>query len=206
VPPLVDIGFLKEWAPNRGLDSAKDPVLNACLDAASAYVESETSRVFQSDARAVKLDGNAADGRFLDVLRLPSGHRPVTAIGSVTENGIVLVAAEGYTATADVIIDGLNAGACRLIRRGATQGLDQSYYRVGAWAPGVQNIAVSYTAGPATVPSDIQIVACEAAWLAFRAGHHVGLSSKAAGGRAATFTGQLSEWAKQVLARYRVVA
>jgi hypothetical protein len=200
--PLIDVDYLKDAIPIPAapeLDADKDTMLGNCIDAALELMEWHTGRTILSAAQTVSLNGDDAGGRFGEVLRLPKGHRPVTVVTSITENGVALTSAAGYSTTVDVIIDGLDKDApCRLVRR-TIPGLQvRGDTTVNRWRAGVQNIAVVYTAGftdagPDVVPESLKLLNAKLAWLIWKGPIHAGQVSKSKATRGMSYLNQLSE-------------
>lgn len=185
-------------------------VLDECIDGADAAIRRETGAAFEKTQYTLYFDGDRADGRSQELLRIPSKYQPVIHSGgelvTVTENGKVLTVGIGF-ATADVIVKGANVEtAARLIRLPRSPAAVLAPWAfANRWAPGVQNIVVTlfagYTAG--SLPEDIRRVCCEWAWLIFNSARSVGTSSTSRGPAATVKSNDLSPWAQRVLERWR---
>jgi len=154
------------------------------IPAAVALVEDLTGRGFAvaSSTFIVDGDGSRVVGRYKEILLLPRGRTPLTAISPIVEDGVTLTKASGFDTTVEVITD---ATRFRLIRQNASNRLGVS--RRG-WAPGIQNIAIGLTAGytEAALPKHIRLLLMEAAWLLFKNPVDLTKASKSKPGSSAT--------------------
>lgn len=107
-----------------------DDLLRTYIDAVGAAVESYTGRTFRRQTFTEVYDGGYPAISLL--------HLPVISVSSVSESGTAL----GVT---DYTINGLRG----VLWRGAS-----SYYP-GRFAPGIQNISVTYVAGYVDIPDDV---------------------------------------------------
>jgi hypothetical protein len=199
---LVTTQEVKDWVAGDGtttITGVNDTVLTACIAAAGETIIEESARIWEKGAVSEVLDGSAADGSCGEILllrRFPVTY-PADPI-TVTENGVALVVAQGYAPTAGVIVKGAGLeDCCRLIRHNA------SPYGLGGWAPGIQNISVSYQAGFTVVPDRIKYVAKEFSWLLYQEGRKVGVDHVAQAGNARTLVHKLSDLSRGILARAR---
>ena len=120
-----------------------EAAVTAAIAQASAYIQAYTDQVLEEvDDDEVAFDGPAHDRRlFLPEL-------PVTAVGEVVEDDEVLTVDDDYKLGAHGIL-----------------------WRIDAyWASGIQNIAVTYTHGYATIPEDIAAVCARVAARIYQAG------------------------------------
>lgn len=120
-----------------------DTLIDRLVTASSEIIKRLTSRrLVKATYTSEFYDGDrAGKGRTELWLR----EFPVNSVVSVKENGNALVVATGYNPTADVLLVGQEG---YLIRQIGTTGT--AYYRPGrgaGWAPGRQNIELTYTAG-----------------------------------------------------------
>lgn len=212
----LDLDGLRSWG-RSGLDTVEDAALQLCLDAALQDVERQTGRGVALTQRTVYLNGDDADGRTGEILRLPGGYRPLRYDGAtytvtVVENGTALTVARGWDTTAQVILVGVDEDVVPKLLRNPQQGpvLVGDSYESGwrRWASGVQNIAVTYKAGwdTAAVPDQIGELVFELALLNWRSASHTGASAKSKGGNAVSLTGDLSAKALRTLASLKVAA
>lgn len=207
--PVADLEVVKAWAPAKLL--AKEGDLRRCLNAASGLIEGYLGRVVVApDAAAVDIydgDGEHVRGRYREQLYLRNF--PVISVTSVTENGVALTTASGYSTTADVIIDpGAARRSARLIRRTTRSGTLAAPplgVMPWGWAAGVQNISVTVRAGwgKTSVPDDLVQVAAELTWLIHKEGAKVGAASVGRASMNTTFLRNLSQSAQRILDSYR---
>lgn len=166
--------------------SQYDALLTRLITAASAFIESWLSRTIAVTAYTQTFNGNGGN-----VLFFP--HRPVTAITSVQVN----------TTTIALASDAVSAGYA----------FDDTslYLRGYTFDRGLQNVAVSYSAGlssnaPTDVPSDLQQACIELVALKYRRLENEGVASKAMAGETTTYV--VSDMPKPVqtlLMQYRNV-
>lgn len=195
---LVTIAEVKTFVAGDGvtdITGVNDTVLTECVLAAGEEIVESTSRIWEKASQTEVLDGDAAKGKCGEILtlrRFPVVYAPPTDALTVTENGVSLVVAAGYSLSAGVIVKGHGLeDRCRLVRA------------TGAWAPGIQNITVVYPAGFATVPARIKYVAKELSWLYYQEGRKVGLGSVSEAGSSRGLVHQLSELSRDILAQAR---
>lgn len=171
-------------------------LMTAVIATAGELIVEETSRVWELTTIAEVLDGDAANGKHGELLllrRFPVTY-PTDAL-TVTENGVSLTVAAGYSTSAGVIVKGAQLeDRCRLIRKNASP-----YGCAAAWAPGVQNISIGYKAGFATVPARINYVARELAWLCYQQGRKIGIEQVAQAGSSRSLITKLSEMSQSIL-------
>lgn len=179
VVPIVDVATAKT-AGWQQIDGATDDVIARCIDQATADIETRIfpRRIVSATYTLEPYDGDAAKGRWAHEMYLDQ--YPVTALTVVKENGLTLVTGTGYDAagTRDVM---LYADRGVLVRKSGTTGQvysDQPSSRIQrAWACGLQNVEVTYTAGyadPLTECGDLAAVCIELALLHFKVARRVG--------------------------------
>ena len=176
---LTTLQDVKDWL---GLSSTADDALLARLIAsASRFIESWVGRTITSVTYTETFNG---DGHA----RLVLPNYPVTAVSSVTIDGSPIPAAapaapNGYLFDALVL-----------------------YLNGYAFARGVQNVTVVYTAGYASVPPDLAQACIELVALRYKERDRVGQGSKSVGGETITFTvAEMTESVRATLSRYRKV-
>ncbi len=118
----------------------QDALITTLITNASAMIESYCNRIFASASYTETRNGT---GGF----RMYAAQAPITAVSSVTVDGVAIPAAPsggapgyGYVFDADLIY----------IRTGASYSGTPTLF-----TKGVQNVVLSYTAGFATIPADI---------------------------------------------------
>jgi len=171
------------------VDSA---LLTSCIAVAGELIVEETARIWEKATSLTEyFDGDSADGKCLDILkprRFPLYYAPPGDPITVTENGIALVVAQGYTTSADVIVKGVGLEfKGSLIRR------NQS------WAAGRQNIVAIYNAGFTAVPGRINFVARELSWLCYQQGRKIGVDQVSESGSSRHLITQLSKASQRIL-------
>ena len=179
--------MLKARYSPSGLDSARDEELERCLVEAAAWASIAAGHdLEQGSTWTERLDGSAA---FRDTLFL--SRRPVLYPTSfaITEDDVALTHAQGYDASADVIV--ANAGEylpCRL-------------HKPSGWSPGRQNVEVTYKYGWATasIPKQVEGLVLNAAWLIFTSPAWTGKAAMSVAGNAVTFEKGLSDASKATL-------
>jgi hypothetical protein len=207
IVPIVDLAYVKA-AGWKDIDPRDDDVLAACIDAATADIESRISprRIVQATYTLEPYDGDAAKGRWGQFIFLDQ--YPVTTLTTVKENGVTLVTGSGYDSagTKDVL---LYATRGILLRKaGTTSQLyqDQLSGRVQrAWAGGVQNVEVTYTAGypdPITECADLARVCSKLAALYYRNPRRAGQNSSQRSTGGTSYINDLSEAELAVIDRY----
>jgi len=195
---IADLGKLKAWA-NPKMDSLRDEELERVLTVASTWLQAVTGRDIEQATYTERFSGDLAEGWARDTILLHPGRRPVTypdgGTFAVTEDGATLTHAEGYSAAADVLVEAANDAdrRCKLVRN------------LGRWIPGRQNIVVTYRAGwaPALVPSWIEQLAMEVAWLVFSAPAWIGKSNRTVAGESVAYQDGLTPASQAALERLR---
>lgn len=159
---LTTVAKVKAWA-EPSLDTTRDSEITRIIAAVAAWLPRATGRIIEQATLTRYFDGGEdAQGHKRDTIYLPSGHRPVAHSGSdlvtVTEDGVSLTVAVGYSTSADVIVTNADIDLpCSLVRNGT------------AWSDSVpQNIKVVYKAGFATIGAEIEQLANELAYREFK--------------------------------------
>lgn len=125
-----------------------EPVVTLLLAYAEAVIDNYTDRTFH----AVAGDSVTLDGRGDRILFLPQW--PVTAVGSVVEDGVALAAGTDFYWYADG----------RLVRGSPDVG-----YPNMRWSRADQSVVVTYDHGYATIPPEIELVSTRIAGRMFQA-------------------------------------
>lgn len=163
-------------------DTASDTLLQKYVDAACQTVESWLGRVLGTNQYTLTTNGNGRASVFLN-------QYPVTAITSVTVDGVSIPASTGPLA-AGYAFDG-----CIVYLRGY------------AFTKGIQNVVVVYTAGYAAVPTDVADAVDEIAILNYKRRDHIDTSSKSLAGETVNYVqADMPESAKLKLQNYKMVA
>lgn len=177
---LTTLANVKQYLQMEPSDTSADALLQRMIDAASATIERYCGRTF--------LQSN-----YIDVLH-GTGHRrvalrniPVTAVASVTVNDKPIPARQGAMG----------------------QGFTFDKHCVSltgySFTDGYDNVEISYTAGFAEVPDDVDMACCELVSLRYKTLDRLGVTSKSLAGESISFNmGDFSEPVKRALEQYRV--
>lgn len=142
--------------------AASDALLQQYVTAACQTVESWLGRIIGSNTYTKVLNGNGHRSAFL-------GQFPITAVSAVVVDGVSIPAdpaATGYGYVFDELA---------------------IYLRGCAFSKGVQNISITYTAGYATIPTDISESVDEIVILNYNRRSHVDTSSKSLAGETVSY-------------------
>jgi len=158
---LTTLAKLKQYAQIVSFED--DTLLLRMIDAASDAIETYCSRTFLSATYNEVRDGTGQR-------KLTMRHFPITAVSSVTVNGQAISARQAPMGT------------------GFT--FDEYSVRLSGsmFDTGLDNVAVTYTAGLAEVPSSIDLACCEMVALRYKARDRLGVSSKSLAGESISFT------------------
>lgn len=157
-----------------------DLLLMRMIDAASATIEVYCSRKFEVQTSTEIHDGNGNRKMTLD-------HFPIISVASVSVNGQPIPARQSVTGNGFTYDD----ITVRLTGYRFDTGLD--------------NVEVTYTAGLAEVPADVDMACCELVSLRYKTLDRLGVSSKSLAGESISFnTGDFSDPVKRVLEQYKV--
>jgi hypothetical protein len=147
-----------------GFNSSADAdILLQMANAAATGMETWMNRVIQQHAVTGAVDGN---GKSMLLWQ----DYPVTAVSSVSINGIAVSPATDYTGL------GYRFDSTRLVLQAGQ-----------AFCRGMMNVALSYTAGFAVIPADLLQACLESAALKFRQRAQIGVSAKSLAGETITF-------------------
>jgi len=190
--PLTTAAKVKAWA-DPDLAAAFDAELALAVGRADKWIPSILRRNIEDEEFTRYFDGSDAAANRT-VIHLNPNHRPVIHTGGtlvvVTEDGVALTAAVGYSTTADFYVVNANEPRrCELRRE-------------GVWSAGTQNIKVVYTAGYTTVPADIEQLANEVAWLFFKTPKWLGKSARAKAGESVSWKDELTPQSQSVVAAW----
>jgi len=157
-------------------------MLTALISRASAAVENFLQGSVLSASYTETRHGTGGQAMLL-------AEYPVTAASTVTVNGQPIPKATAFGQTGWWLSD-------------------RTILLVGySFARGRNNVQVTYTAGYATTPPDIEQAVIETVMLALKRRDHIDISSKALAGETISFiTADLTPSAKAVLSSYRRVA
>lgn len=176
---LTTLAKLKQYGQIESFQD--DTLLLRMIDAASAAIENYCSRQFQSASYTEVRDGHG--GR-----RMTLRHFPVTDVTALTINGQLIPRrpsplANGYT------FDDLTIKLTGYV-----------------FDEGVDNVSITYTAGLASVPSDVELACCEVVMLRYKARDRIGVTSKSLAGETISFNADdFPDYVTRVLDQYKVV-
>lgn len=173
------VAQVKEFA---GIQTANsDALIARLITSASAFIRNWCGSNITTSAAAEYRNGDGGARMMLTA-------RPVTAVQSLTIDGLTI--SPGSPTVAGYLFD--------------SRGL----YLTGGlvFTRGGQNVAVAYTAGLSTVPSDIEGACIELVATRFREKDRIGLASQALQGQSVSFTAkEAPESVLSVLRQYRNV-
>jgi hypothetical protein len=175
---LTTLATLKNYL-NPG--SNDDTLLQRLLTSASFAIESYLNRAIKSASFTDVFDGTG--GRVLLVPQYP-----ITAVTSVTIDGVAIPSAGGPTTPGFYFTD--------------TKIILSGYY----FTKGLGNVAITYTAGWATVPFDIEQACIDTVqyWLGNRQRNSE--VSRSMGGQTISYSQKdMPDWTKTILAQYKRV-
>ncbi len=180
--PAVDLTTVDKLRSWLNLTGEKDDVLLASLvTAASAFAENWMTRLILSASYVETLDGNASDRMILK-------QYPITAVSSVIVDGYSLPVSTAYNVA-------------------GYQFDDIGIYLIGyQFTRARRNVQISYTAGYASVPLDLEQAVIEICAQRYRERDRIGLVSKGLAGETTSFSQRdMSEGARSVLQYYQRV-
>lgn len=179
MPDLTSTAAVKAWLNVSG--NSDDALLDLLVSRGSQFVRSYCTRDFLSQAYADTFDGK-------DTTRIAFPNYPVTAVASVTINGMVVPARSSPLALGYVF------SSTMLSLTGF------------AFTRGFGNIVVAYTAGFAAVPADLEQACIELIAFKYRERDRIGHQSKTLGGETVAFyIGDVPKPVRTILDTYRKV-
>ena len=182
---LTILANVKAWLPGAGgggiTYTTDDALLQRLITAVSSHVQSWLDRAIASAAYVDTRDGRGG-------YRVGLTNYPVTAVASVTIDGVSLPASP----------DGISPRFTFS---------DSTVFLIGyGFARGTRNVVISYTAGYATTPPDIEQAAIELVALRYRERDRIGLVSKGLAGETTSYVQQdMPAHVSAVLSQYRRV-
>lgn len=177
---LTTLANVKEYLQINPLDTYADNLLKRMIDAASVTIERFCGRTFLQATYNEVIDGTGQR-------KMPLRNVPVSAVASVTINGQPVPARPAVTGNGFTF----DKYGVRLTGYAFTIGLD--------------NVAITYTAGFAAVPDDVDMACCELVSLRYKTIDRLGVTSKSLAGESISFnTGDFSDPVRRTLEQYRV--
>lgn len=176
---LTTIGDVKAWLSINS--SNDDELLTRLISAASQFIQAWLNRTLASQAYTETRNGLGMD-------RMAFANYPVTAVSSLTIDGREVSAASGPHGS------------------GYLFDTTMLYLRGHRFWNGVQNVAVTYTAGYAVIPPDIAQACIEMIAVRYKERTRIGEVSKAIGGETVSFTQKdMPDDVKTLLGNYKKV-
>lgn len=179
---LVPLDRLKTYLEIAATETGQDVLLQDLIKRLSAWVEQYCDRKFAKATYTEQHDGDSTD-------LLTVTHWPIVSVASLHDDPDRVFGAGTLIAPADYVIY-KDQGRIQL------DGL--------IFARGLQNVKVTYDAGYAEIPPDLQQAVCELIADRFRNKEHQGLRSLSVGAYSVAFTeSELPEEVRAVLNSYR---
>jgi hypothetical protein len=207
---VADLITLEEFKSYLGPDvkksSQNDTELSAHVASASDWVRDEINRDMDERAYTEVLDGNNQQ-------MIQLAHEPIklSVVPVVVENGVALVVAFGFSSSADVVVKPgtlaprESAYLARVM--GPSAPITPAYAQPGRWAPGFQNITVTYTAGfdAASMPPAIKGLTKYIAARFWKEADRkeIGIARRATGGRSVDYAKDLPDPYKTTIANWK---
>lgn len=177
---LTNIETVKAWLAVTG--TKDDVVLTRLVTQVSEAVEQYVSRTLKSASYTETRDGPGG-------ARLSMPNHPITAVASLSIDGVAIPAASNATANGYVFSPTLIA------------------LRGYVFTQGVMNVTVQYTGGYATIPGDIEQACIDWIGHIYRSRDRIGHNSKSINGETVSFfVGPIPKAVEQMLKPYRRVA
>lgn len=175
---LTTLAKVKEWLGEA--TSANDPVLSRLISASSDYIQAWLNRDIAQATYSSYRDGNSG-------VRIMTRNYPVTAVTTVKiDNQTIPLSVNGSNGYV------FNETSVALIG-----------YR---FTRGIQNVYLSYTAGYATTPNEIEQACIEMVSLRFKEKGRIGVVSKGMAGETITFSQKdMTDSIESTLSQYRRV-
>lgn len=187
---LTTFAKVKAWA-NPAVGSGRDTEITRCITAGDAWIKRTANwDIEKVDGIVETLNGDDAMG---DVLLMPIRYRPVLRDDSnavtITEDGTTLTTAASYPddSSADVYLVGANKQARCELHKGSP------------WSRGPANVQVTFNAGEAVVPLDIEQLANEVALLFLRTPDWLGKSARSSRGGSVSFEKDLTPQSAELI-------
>jgi hypothetical protein len=177
---LTTLANVKGWLGVTA--TTDDALLTRLISAASDYVQKWLNRTIAEQPYTETRDGT---GGYVMMF----ANYPVSAVSSLTIDGVTIPAAGNAQGS------GYLFSANKLVLVGGYQ-----------FTRGLQNVVVSYTAGFATTPNEIEQATIELISLRYKERDRIGQISKAIGGETVTFSQKdLSDAIQTTLTNYKKV-
>jgi uncharacterized phiE125 gp8 family phage protein len=176
---LTTLANVKAWL-NLATDTA-DELLRRLITAVSGFIEAEIDRQIASQGYTEIRNGHGGSQMIF-------ANTPVTAVGSVKVNGLVIPAAADFSASG---------------YRFTPSALSLNGY---CFSRGLGNVDLAYTAGFAATPPELEQACIELVVLRFKERDHIGQDAASMQGQNITFsTRDMPHSVKTVLNNWRKV-
>jgi hypothetical protein len=160
---LTTLANVKAYLSPPLATTADDVLLSRLVTAASQFIQSWLNRTIASAAYTDTRNGTGGTRLFLR-------NRPVTAVASVTVDGVAIAPSSPAPTGDGYLYD------------------DSSLYLVGhCFSKGAQNVVVQYTAGYAATPPEIEQACIALVVLRYKERDRIGQASKNLGGEVVSF-------------------
>ena len=192
---LVSQADIEAWV-GTAIDAGRTVAIAQAITSAQSWIARQVGiRSLEKEANAVTVFLDSANADNETDLWFPPEVRPFwhsgTDLVTVSESGVSLTVASGYSASADILIRGANSLNVGMLYRPAWAPEGKGYGRlnvavsckVGFGAVGAANLAV---------PEDVRLLIMEVAWLFFTLPSSIGRSSVSKAGTSQAFDGELS--------------
>lgn len=178
---LVALSEVEAWL-QLSSGNSDEALLTRLINAASAFVETWCSRTFTATAYVEPRNGNGQT-------RVTPNSGPLIAVSSVLIDGTSIPATSVGATTNGFFVVGKSI-----------------YLRGYAFNRGEMNVVLSYTAGFATIPADVQQAVIELVAMRYRERDRIGMSSVNAGGETTSYViKDMPPSVATLLTQYRVV-
>jgi uncharacterized phiE125 gp8 family phage protein len=158
---LTTLDAAKAWLAIGS--SNDDGLLASLVSAASQFIQTWLNRSIASQAYTEVRNG-------LGMTKMAFADYPVTAVTSVTVDGVAIPASTGPT------VNGYVTDGTMLYLRGYT------------FTSGIQNVSLAYVAGFAVTPPEVAQACIELVAMRYRERDRIGLASKAVGGETTAYS------------------
>ena len=179
---LTSLANVKAWFAPPLAATTDDTLLQRLITAASGFILTWLDRDLVEQSYSEIRDGTG--GR-----RLALAHTPVTAVTSLAIDGVAI------SPMPDATSPGYGFTATQILLRGH------------AFNRGIRNVVVTYTAGYAATPPEVEQACIELVALRYRERERIGHVSKSLAGETVAFSQKdMSDDIKTILSVYRRVA
>jgi len=181
VGDLTTLANVKAWFAPPLTATSDDALLQRLITAASGFIASWLGRDLALQSYTEHRDGNGGT-------RLSFAQTPVSAVAAVSIDGVAIPPAP------DAVGAGFIASTTQLYLRGF------------CFTPGVRNVSLTYTAGYAATPAEVEQACIELVALRYRERERIGHVSKSLAGETVSFSQKdMSDDVKTLLSLYRRV-